>query len=285
MDVRGPASWLCPPVAAVVCLHAIHLNCKEQFPAVEIPGNFARRGSVARSGETCVRADEERVALALPYFQGLSEAGIRHLIAGASLQRFHAQSELIRQGEASAFLHVVVEGRVEVYARDRDRETTVDVLDPGDCFILAAVFLDRPYLKSARALTPVRILLVPAEAVRRVFHEDPVFAEKCAAELAHGYRRLVQEVSNLKLRSSLERLANWLLLQAQREPGSTHFTIPFDKKTLAARLGIAPEVLSRNFAALGAYGVKVSGKLVEVTDRTLLAELAHPEPTIDDPSY
>jgi CRP/FNR family transcriptional activator FtrB len=95
----------------------------------------------------------------------------------------------------------------------------------------------------------------------------------------------VKEVSNLKLRSSLERLANWLLRYARQQEASTAFVIPFDKKTLAAQLGIAPEVLSRNFAALAAHGVKISGKSVEITDPARLEALAQPAPTIDDPAY
>lgn len=232
-----------------------------------------------------MRAEDERFAAGLPYFEGLTEASVRQLLDGAQLQRFAMHAALIRQGESPDYLHVVVEGRVEVFTSYRDRETTVDVLDAGDCYILAAVFLDKAYLKSARAMTPVRLLMIPAPAVRKVFREDLVFAEKCAAELAHGYRRLVKEISNLKLRSSVERLANWLLLHARRDEANARFLIPFDKKTLAAKLGIAPEVLSRNFAALAAHGVKVTGRSVEVTDLRLLENLAQPLPEIDYPGY
>lgn len=234
-----------------------------------------------------MRAEVERVARSLKLFEGLAEASIKELLDKASLQRFPAHAELIRQGGHPDFLHVVAEGRVEVFATYRDRERTVEVLEAGESFILAAVFLDKGYLKSARAITPVRLLLLPAAVVRAVFRSDPVFAERCAAELAWGYRGLVKEVSNLKLRSSIERLANWLYLQARRESegGSSRFVIPFDKKTLAARLGIAPEVLSRNFQALAAHGVTVSGKSVEVKDMELLEAFAQPSPTIDDPAY
>ncbi len=242
-----------------------------------MPGRF--------KGEPNVRAEDERIAAALPFFRGLEQGSIGTLLEQAYLQRFPAHVDLIRQGEHPDFLHVVAEGRVEVFSSYRDRETTVDVLEAGACFILAAVFLDRGYLKSARSITPVRLLLIPAAAVRAVFRSDPEFAASCAAELAWGYRRLVKEVSNLKLRSSLERLANWLLLQARRDVDSTSFTIPFDKKTLAAKLGIAPEVLSRNFAALGAHGVSVSGRSVQVTDMARLEAFAQPTPTIDDPAY
>lgn len=220
-----------------------------------------------------------------PFLEGLAPGSLTQLLDGAQLQRFAMQADIIRQGASPEFLHLVVEGRVEVFTSYRDRETTVDVLDAGDCFILAAVFLDRAYLKSARALSPARLLLVPAASVRRVFRQDPAFAGTCGTELAKGYRRLVKEVSNLKLRSSLERLANWLLHHALRDEENARFVIPFDKKTLAAKLGIAPEVLSRNFAALAAHGVKVTGRSVEVTDPQLLERLAQPQPEIDDPDY
>lgn len=232
-----------------------------------------------------MRAEDQRLAAALPFFARLGQESIDALLAGASLQRFPAHAELIRQGEHPEVLHVVAEGRVEVFTQYRDRETTVDVLEAGASFILAAVFLDRRYLKSARALTPVRLLLLPVATVRAVFRSDPEFAVNFAAELAWGYRTMVKEVSNLKLRSSMERLANWLLRQARRDAGSAHFTIPFDKKTLAAKLGIAPEVLSRNFAALAAYGVTVSGKSVHVADLAGLEAFARPSPAIDDPGY
>lgn len=232
-----------------------------------------------------MRTEDQSFAAGLPYFHGLAAASVTRLLDGAVLQRFPGQAGIIRQDGTPDFLHVVVEGRVEVFTSHRDRETTIDVLGEGDCFILAAVFLDRAYLKSARSITPVRILMIPAPAVRSVFRDDPAYAEKCAAELASGYRRLVKEVNNLKLRSSLERLANWLLHHARRDEAGSRFLIPFDKKTLAAKLGIAPEVLSRHFAALGAHGVKVTGKSVEVTDLALLERLAQPEPIIDDPGY
>jgi CRP/FNR family transcriptional regulator, transcriptional activator FtrB len=232
-----------------------------------------------------LRVGDHRIAAGLPYFDGLKESSVRQLLDGSQLQRFPVHADIIDQGQCPEFLHVLVEGRVEVFTSYRDRETTVDILGEGDCFVLAAVFLDKAYLKSARSMTPARLLLVPAAAVRAVFREDGAYAEKCAADLAHGYRRLVKEVNNLKLRSSMERLANWLLHHARRDEANGHFLIPFDKKTLAGKLGIAPEVLSRNFAALSAHGVKVSGKAVEVTDLALLESLAQPVPIMDDPGY
>ncbi len=143
--------------------------------------------------------------------------------------------------------------------------------------------MDKVYLKSARALTSARVLMIPAETVRHVFRHDPAFARSMAMELAGAYRMVVKELKNLKLRSSLERLANWLLSQEAASGLAGVVQIPFDKKVLASRLGMVPEVLSRSFAALQPYGVTVNGSSIHINDRKALTGLAQPTPTIDDP--
>ncbi len=215
---------------------------------------------------------------------GVAEPHLETLLSNSYLQRFPAGVELVRENEPADFLHVIVDGRVDVFATYRDRETTVAVLGPGHSFIVAAVVLDRIYLKSARTLTPSRILMLPAEAVRNVFGVDAKFARAIAEELALAYRAVVKEVKNQKLRSGLERLANWLLAHDVENGSRGAFDLPYDKKILASRLGMAPEVLSRSFAALADYDVQVTGRNVTLRDRAALTKLAKPSPTIDDPT-
>ncbi len=205
------------------------------------------------------------------------------MLAASFLQRFPPGVDLVREGETADFLHVVVDGQVEIFSAYRDRETTVAVVGPGNCFITAAVVLDRVYLKSARSLTSCRVLLLPADAVRRTFCADGAFARALAIDLATAYRSVVKELKNQKLRSGLERLANWLLAQSSVSENAARFTLPFEKKVLAARLGMAPEVLSRTFTTLAAYDVRVDGPKITIGDRDALEKLAKPIATIDDP--
>ncbi len=218
----------------------------------------------------------------LPLFAGVAAAHVEDMLRASFLQRFPAHVELAREGEPADFLHVIVDGQIEMYSAYRDRETTISVIGPGHSFIVAAVILDRIYLKSARALLPSRVLLIPAEAVRRYFSEDAAFARALALEMAGAYRGVVRELKNQKLRSSLERLANWLLTHDIELGRTGRFALPFDKKILASRLGMAPEVLSRSIASLIPYGVTVCGRAVEIGDRDALSKLACPSPTIDD---
>lgn len=230
-----------------------------------------------------MRQEEIDLVSALPLLAPMDDEHRHTLLRGAFLQRFPVHVELIREGEPPDFLHVVAEGQIEVFSRYRDRETTVAVLGPGASFILAAVVLDRPYLKSARVLSPARILMIPAETVRQVFAQDAAFARALTQDLAQAYLGVVKELKNQKLRSSLERTAAWLV-RFNAETGSLgSFDLPFDKKVLASRLGMAPEVLSRTFVTLKAYGVKVSGPRITITDLPGLTKLAAPDNLIDDP--
>ena len=131
-------------------------------------------------------------------------------------------------------------------------------------------------------LEPSRILMLPSEPVRKAMRADAGFATAIAEEMANAYRNVAQELKNQKLRTSLERLANWLV-QRDKETGGAHrLVIPFEKKVLAARLGMAPEALSRAFVTLAKFDVQIDGASVVIKDAAALEKLAHPDPRIDD---
>lgn len=228
--------------------------------------------------------EQAEEASKLQIFSGCRRETIIALLEGAFLHKFPERIDLAREGDAADFLHVVVSGAVELYARYRDRETTIEVIGPPNSFIAAAVVLDRPYLKSARVIEPARILMLPAASVRKALGEDAGFALRISTELATAYRYITKDLKNQKLRTGLERLANWLVWR-DREVGASHrVLIPFDKKVLAAQLGMVPENLSRGFATLARFGVKVKGAQVEIGDPRALEQLAKPDPLIDDPA-
>ena len=224
----------------------------------------------------------------LPLFADIEAAHLRDLAAGAFLQTFPPRLELIREGELPDFLHIVVEGAVEIYGAFEERETALAILRPPATFVLAAVVRDEVYLTSARTLEATKILLIPAGAVRQVFDEDAAFARAVVRELASRYRDVVRDLKAQKLRPSLERLANYILRLvpkrgAQKQAEGSLIQLPIEKRTLASYLGMAPEHLSRALAQLAEHGVEVSGQRIVIKDRTKLQRLARPHPLIDDP--
>lgn len=219
----------------------------------------------------------------LPLFREMAPDSFETLLKAAYAQSFPASLELVREGDPADFLHIVMEGSVELYASWGGRECTMALVRPVGTFILAACSRDAPYLMSARTLERSRIILLPASDLRAVFRTDPDFAVSVIHELAGCYRAVVRHAKGLKLRNSRERIASYLLRQSNVAGGVASYTLPVEKRLLASYLGMTPENLSRALKTLEADGVKIDGQRVIITDRKRLARFARPDPLIDGP--
>ncbi len=225
---------------------------------------------------------DNRDIRSLAVFADMEDVHFETLMRGAYVQNFPPMIELTTEGEPSDFLHIVVSGSVELFSNWNGRETTMATVWPVSTFILAATIKAGPYLMSARTLEKSRIVLLPSADVRAVFDVDPDFARAIVTELAQCYRSIVKGTKDLKLRTSVERLANYLLRQQNREGGAAKFELHTEKRRLASALGMTPENMSRALKNLQAYGVKVTGSTVEITDQADLERFAKPSPLIDN---
>ena len=230
-----------------------------------------------------MRIDDIELVRRLPLFAEMDEQNFDALMHAAYLQQFPAQLQLLSEGDNADFLHVLIEGRVELFGTTQERETTLFVIHPLSTFILAAALKDQVYLMSARTLEKSRLLLIPSSDLREVFERDTAFARAILLDLAGSFRGAVKALKGQKLRSSLERLANYLLLEHQNQNDSDVVELPVDKKTLASLLGMTPENLSRAFNNLAPYGVSVSGPRITLGNLKDLRQIAKPDVLIDDP--
>lgn len=229
-----------------------------------------------------VRAEDLPQIRSLPLFEAMGDSSFDSLMQAAYLQAFPAQLELVREGDPADFMYVVLQGTVELFAGTNGRETSMEIVRPLGAFIVAAVLKDAVYLMSARTLERSRLLLIPSENVRDAFQEDGGFARSMVLELARCYRNVVKEQKNLKLRTAVERLGNRLLRLEVEQGGTGTLELPYDKRKLAAVLGMTPENLSRAFNTLKPYGVEVDGSTIRLTNRDALEQLAKPNRLIDD---
>jgi CRP/FNR family transcriptional activator FtrB len=211
----------------------------------------------------------------------MSEKHFNSLMTAARLEAFSRGEVLIREGQMPEFLHVVIDGTVELFANHDGKESALDLVEPVATFILAAVVRDEIYLKSARSFTPSQILMIPASAVREIFSRDAAFARSIVNELASRYRGIVRALKNERMRPSAERLAAWIRDEERRQGNSGVVHIKHGKRLLASILGTTPEHLSRNFALLSVHGISCRGHRITITDRQALAGFAGPNPYID----
>jgi len=220
---------------------------------------------------------------ALACFEELDDEQLSAVTTGALLQRFPRETVLFEQGERPDFLHVLVEGTVMLYGSTADgRETVIEILTPVDTFVLAAALTDKPYLMSAKALEPSTILMLPARNLREQMAIQPKLALVMMASLASQFRRMVRQIKDLKLRTSTQRLAAYLMRLADPAEDGVTVELPVNKQVLASRLGMTPENLSRAFATLAEQDIQIKGRTVVIGSIERLRAYCSPDTLIDD---
>ena len=216
-------------------------------------------------------------------FAGLDAGLLQQLAAMAELNEAAAGGELCRQGALAAHLHILLAGQITLSGTAPDgAATVVDVLSAPGHFVLAAVLTQMPYLMTAQALTPVRLLRLDAAALHTLLAHEPALAMSLLQHQALDCRAMVRQVRDLKLRSAAQRLGCYLLAQvADPMARSAAFRLPFEKGLLAGRLGCRQENLSRAFAVLRTVGVETSGMRVWLHDIPRLQNYAAPDERAD----
>jgi CRP/FNR family transcriptional activator FtrB len=217
-------------------------------------------------------SEVDRLA-SIPLFKSLREPSLTTLLKSASIKHSPARAPLFAEGDRANALYTLMQGSIELFSEHHDRHSTFAVIRAIKPFVLAAIG-DNVYPVSARTLARSDVLLVPLHVIHQLIDTDPAFARAVAYELASELRDLIQDFKSHRLRTSVERLAEWMIRSDQETGGTGAFVIPHDKCTLASYLGMEPESLSRSLASLAEAGVNVRGRQISLTNSAALARIA-----------
>lgn len=228
-----------------------------------------------------MRKDDTDILRRLPLFADITQTSFERIISPSFAQSFPPKTTLLKENEHADFLYVILDGLVLMSAKSNEGETALEILGAVDVFILAAVLNDDVCLQTAQTLTTTRILMIPATLVRDLMSQDVGFMRAIVFETARAYRRLVKELKTQKLRSGVQRLANWILKESLTSAEPDVVVIPYEKRILAAYLGMTPENLSRSFAGLAPHGVSVQASHVRIFNKDKLLNFAVPSHLID----
>ena len=178
-------------------------------------------------------------------------------------------------GEPVPGLIAVAYGMVKLGLPRADNEGRVlRLVGPGETFGEAHALADRPSLYDATALVDSMLVIVPRRPVQKLIERHPGFAHALVASLADGYLALLAELRANVRWSGEQRLASYLISIA-RPNGDSSWTahLPASKTTVAARLGISKETLSRMLRKLSERGlIAVSKREITLVDRERLAQ-------------
>ena len=214
----------------------------------------------------------------LPLLGKVPEQVRERLLAQSHLERFAPRAEIFSGAEMPKYLHVVLNGIVDLSCSYKGGECTALMMAAGDVFMPAAALYSEPYLISARALTAARILMIDAEVVRREAESCSELAVALARVMAGQWRVALKIILDLKCRSPSQRLAAFLLRLHDAAHSGAPADLPFSKRQLASRIGMQPETLSRTLQTLAANGLFLRGRQIIVTNRAAAEEFCGPDP-------
>lgn len=207
-------------------------------------------------------------------FAEISDHTVSTLARSAFMELCPEDTVIAREGVAADYLFFVTSGSVELFTELGSRESSIAILVPVAVFFVAPVIGDVPNPMSARTVEQTCLVKLPAKLIRAVADRDAALRRALDRELAAHYAELVETLRGLKLQRSIQRLAHYLVSQHEDQGAVGRVTLPVRKQTLASLLGITPSVLSRAFAALRPYGVRVKGYDVELTKPYDLVDFA-----------
>ena len=220
----------------------------------------------------------------LPLLEGMAVASRARLLESAVLHSVAAGAKLFEQGEVPNFQYVVLSGSAHLFGRSSEgREVLIEVVGRPELVIPAAVMTSAPYLMQARVPEPSRFLLIQATAFRAAVLQEPALAQAVIASLSGQFRRMVRQIKNLKLRSSVQRVGCYILDLSRRQGTPERAILPYEKNLIASQLGITRESFSRALSVLQAEGIAVQAETIVILDAGRLAAASGPDPLIDGP--
>lgn len=252
---RGPRS----PVAA---------RLSDPLAGAAFAGSLAR--SVPPEAEVLDTRtfDIPRFLGVLPLFSDIEPSDLERLAEGCHLRRFERGDTVFRMGEPCNAFHVVVTGQVKLFVLSpTGQEKVIELVAPGHSFAEALMFLGKPCLVNAQALTDSLLLTVHRHVVMEGLQSDPRFALRMLAGLSRRLHGLVHDVQAYALQNGVQRVIGYLLGDHATGEESTGevltVSLPVSKATLASRLSLTPEYFSRVLRELE------EARLIEVDKRDI----------------
>ncbi|WP_035692142.1 Crp/Fnr family transcriptional regulator [Azospirillum halopraeferens] len=211
-----------------------------------------------------------------PLFQGLSDRSLSALVGSARVHPAPRGSTLFVQDEPADRFFILLEGWVKLYRLTRDgAEAVVNVVAAGETFAEAAMFASGRFPVCAEAVADCRVMTLTAEAFARCLRDDDRIAFAMLGSLSLRLRHLVQQIEQLQVQPTPQRVGSFLLRFCPEGSGSAVFALPFDKALIARRLGMQPETFSRALAKLRGIGVEAHGGTISVADLDELRRFCH----------
>ena len=164
----------------------------------------------------------------------LKADGPRHPVT-----RYRRGQVIFAQGDAGHDVRYLQKGAIKLSVLSRiGKEAVVAMLVPGDFFGEGVLAGQSVRIGTATAIAASSVLTIEKEAIVRLLHEQPAFADRFLSYMLQRNIRIEADLVDQLFNSSEKRLARTLLLLARYGDDNPTRTLPkISQETLAEMIG------------------------------------------------
>ena len=143
----------------------------------------------------------------VPLLKGLEEEALVR-IAGSGKEKLVPAGEINgREGQPVEDLYIILEGDLRITKTVAGGEVTINTYTPGDFFAEVPLLAGTPFQATGRALTDVRLFLIPEDEFRRMLNAYPSFGARVLETMAQRVQILQSIAGQRERLDSLGTLA------------------------------------------------------------------------------
>ena len=208
----------------------------------------------------------------VPLFADLTERELGMLADHALSKEYQPGEMIFSEGDPCEGLYVVQSGNVKIFNTSAGgREQVLHIEKAGNSLAELPVFDGGTYPASTAAVDKCRLLFISKKDFRTLCLERPEVSLKVLKVVSTRLRQLVGIIEELSFTTVRNRLASWLLQQAeskgQKTPQGIEVTLTVSNQELAFQIGTVRELVSRNLSHFQSEGmIKIKGRNLIITD-------------------
>jgi len=211
----------------------------------------------------------------IPLFEGLAPEELAKMAKGVHQIRVAKGDTLFRQGDACTGFHVLVYGQIKLgLSSPQGTEKVVEIIQAGQSFGEAIMFMDKAYFVFAQALSDSLLLHISKAAIYEELAADHAFVRKMLAGMAMRLHQLMIDVESYSLHSGTQRVIGYLmheLPEHEQEKDNVVLELATNKGVIASRLNLTQEHFSRILHDLIGLGlIVVDGKRILIPSMSKL---------------
>jgi CRP/FNR family cyclic AMP-dependent transcriptional regulator len=209
----------------------------------------------------------------VPLFSNLSDSDLAAMLPGMQQRAYPARTCILRAGESSDALYVVLSGRVRVLLDDGEgHEIIVAVFGPNEFFGEIELMDGGPRLANFDCPQPTEILQIPRKVVMDWLERDSAAALLVLRTVTRRLADAHQKIGNLALVNVYGRVAR-VLLEEGHEGANGEWLVEPGAEQIAAMVGASREMVSRVVKDMINKGmVRRHKRKLIVLDRQLLKD-------------